>query len=330
MRESADSLSLGPAVVYLLVAAVACAGLYGAYHANDDYWIMIWGERGPLVESALMLFIAAVTFWTRQVLFPRADHTPATPTRSPQLFTASWLIMAAALSIYLVSIHVSQTYRYPTPRWYYPSFFGPAALFFVWNWEVLITVVGSYRRKSLRKYAPATGDVSPLLNVLAERLHRGTQDLIWSMGTAAFFFLSYFGNYYLSVTYYACAVILAVVLFISVWPWYEANLYAREVTSKANKKWADQIECEQQNLMGVPHDQDEFEKWHAAKQRLEALQTEKASREEVLTQFSVGPWLNERRKDLLPVTLLNLAGTYLGLPAGDQLLQFLNQTLNPH
>jgi len=33
---------------------------------------------------------------------------------------------------------------------------------------------------------------------------------------------------------------------------------------------------------------------------------------------------------LLPVTLLNLAGTYLGLPAGDQLLQFLNQTLNPH
>ncbi len=138
-----DRTHLNSIFTYGILAISAVGGVIWTYQQNDSYWMLIFGERGPAAESALMLITASVAFWIRQISFSHQSQTIDYPTRHQLAFRGFFVFSLGLLLLYLLVVgHFS--YRYPTPWLYFILWCVPLAFYVSWSFEVIWAVVGAY------------------------------------------------------------------------------------------------------------------------------------------------------------------------------------------
>lgn len=321
IEEENELIDLNPrlaAFVYLVLASTGIAGVALAYPAQASYWIMIWGERGPRVESTLILFTSLVIFWIRQVLFPRVVNGPAiTKTRNQYAFQGA-LLALFVVAWPLANLKLAPSYRHPEASYLYNFWLLTVFFYLAWAFEVAWAVHASYTQRELQKSVTHTSEILDLY----ERMRWDTQDLVWSMGTMAFFFLICYADFYLSLTWEISGVIVATILYISVWPWRGASKYATSLLLPRLTALEEDRERCYRKMRKVQFRSD---LWREYKAEVDEVQAEIKRFNDMLEQFDFLLWLDQRRKDILPLAALNIVGALWRLPALDQLLRLFGK-----
>jgi hypothetical protein len=228
-------------------------------------------------------------------------------TRCPRVRVPFWAVTTGCTVIYICTYQMG--YRWEVPPAYYVGWTLPFSWMVAWCWEVLFSVVGSYRPQRLGKL-----DGMASLYWVYESLTEDTARLIWSIGTFSFFLTGFFGDFYVVQTKILYIPFIAAILLAALLPWSWVHGWAEPlVRDHINAREVDLARC-----LSFMYASDDG--WKTEADEKTRLVTEIDGLKELLAKFDFSRWLNDRRSDLVPVTLINIAGPYITGP----LLNFLH------